>query len=204
MTDISYDDKRYLEKNIKLLDNVEYNEILKILLKNKQKYSANKTGIFFNLKYINDSTIKEMINFVNFCKKNRETFKLELDVQNINDNTEERNIETKEHSPDIIAENKDYFKKKFEFKLDSGILSNETDKFKSRSKEMNFSFKNYLDKISIISNKEFENNEYKYPTLNEPSDFGEVSDRIFKKCRNIDKLGIKNENNEKILEIDII
>ena len=77
MTDISYDDKRYLEKNIKLLDNVEYNEILKILLKNKQKYSANKTGIFFNLKYINDSmkSIRKIqidCNLLHRCTKDKE------------------------------------------------------------------------------------------------------------------------------------
>lgn len=198
MNKITYEEKRYLEKNIKLLDSVEYNEILKILNKHKQKYSINKTGIFFNLKYIDNTTLKEMIDFVNFCEKNRKEFKLETKINH------PKHIEEKN---DIKLEKKtkvEHSKKTFEFKLDSESLKAQHDTFANKNnKETNFTFKNYLDKISIISNKEFENNAYTYPILNPPSDFGDVTHRIFKKCRNIDKPEIIN-NDDKILEMDII
>ena len=198
MSNITYEEKRYLEKTIKLLDSVEYNEILKILNKHKQKYSINKTGIFFNLKYIDDATLKEMIDFVNFCEKNRAEFKLDPNTKYINQ------IEDKNDSESAGKTGEDYSKKTFEFKLDSTSLKVRPDTFTNKTnKEMNFSFKNYLDKISVISNKEFENNEYTYPVLNTASDFGDVSHRIFKKCRNIDKQEIPN-NIDKILERDII
>ena len=210
MSGITYEEKKYLEKTIKLLDSVEYNEILKILIKNKQKYSINKTGIFFNLKYINTDSLKELINFVKFCTENRKIFKLEPDINYI-DNLKDKNINNVEEK-DIKYKMKEEseigsFKKTFEFKLDSGSLHKDNSKFKSKNvKEMNFTFKNYLDKISIISNKEFENNEYVYPILNEHnSNFEGVNDRIFKKCKNIDRsTGLKNENNDKILERDKI
>ena len=211
MSSITYDDKKYLEKTIKLLDRVEYNEILKILIKNKQKYSINKTGIFFNLKYIDTDSLKELINFVKFCTENRKIFKLEPEINYIYNPEDKKNIHNLEDKDIKYKMNKESetgnLKKKFEFKLDSGLLHKDLDKFKSKNvKEMNFSFKNYLDKISIISNKEFENNEYVYPILNEYiSNFEGVNDRIFKKCKNIDRsIGLKNDNNEKILERDKI
>ena len=70
-TGVSILEKKRLKRDIKLLDKHEYIEILNIIKKNDQKYSENATGIFFNLKYINDKTIKEMINFMEFCKKNK-------------------------------------------------------------------------------------------------------------------------------------
>lgn len=210
MTSITYDEKKYLEKTIKLLDIVEFNEILKILVKNKQKYSINKTGIFFNLKYINDDSLKELLDFVKFCSENRKNFKLESDIDHIDIsedihkiNSVKKNVKSKT----IKGFEETNIKKKFEFKLDSVSLHKELDKFTSKNtKEMNFTFKNYLDKISIISSKEFKNSEFVYPILNEyGSNFEGVADRIFKKCKNIDRnLGIHKENNDKILERDII
>ena len=107
MSNITYEEKRYLEKTIKLLDSVEYNEILKILNKHKQKYSINKTGIFFNLKYIDDATLKEMIDFVNFCEKNRAEFKLDPNTKYINQ------IEDKNDSESAGKTGEDYSKKTF-------------------------------------------------------------------------------------------
>lgn len=206
MSVVSYEEKRYLEKALKLLDNVEYNEILKIMIKNNQKYSTNKTGVFFNLKYIEDVVLREIINFVNFCIKNRENFKLEPNASEPQNIKKENNKYIKNSDEGGNGEEKEYFKKKFEFTLESKLLNKDLDKFKSRNnKELKFSFKNYLDKISIINNKEFENDGHSYPTLNQHiSNFEGVSDRIFKKCKNIDRSGIQNDNNEKILETDII
>ena len=78
MSQIPFLIKKKLEKDMKLLDNNEYREVLNILKQNQQKYSSNSKGIFFNLKYVDDSTIKDIIKFVEFCKKNKYILKKKL------------------------------------------------------------------------------------------------------------------------------
>ena len=65
---VTYKHKKQLEKDITNLSSNEYNEILNIIRNNKQKYSENIGGIYFNLKYINDPTIHKIIEFVKFAK----------------------------------------------------------------------------------------------------------------------------------------
>ena len=72
MTDsVSLVIQRQLEKDIKDLYKNEHLEILKIMRKHKQKYSENSKGVFFNLKYIDTHVIKEIKEFVEFCKNNK-------------------------------------------------------------------------------------------------------------------------------------
>ena len=70
--------KKKLEKDISTLSNNEHNEILNIIRNNKQKYSENNAGIYFNLKFLDDDTITKIIQFVKFSKKN----KIKLNIVN--------------------------------------------------------------------------------------------------------------------------
>mgnify|MGYP006084523249 CR=1 FL=1 len=159
--------QRQLEKDIKYLDKNEHLEILKIMRKHEQKYSENSKGVFFNLKYIDNHVISEIKEFVEFCKSNKSFL---------------NNLETGEDP--IRGETINPTLGKCVSKVDidiEKILSSKTDK------KNNFSFKNYLDKIAIVPNKEFKNKgDDSYPNLiNINTKFSEMNSRILKKCKSV-------------------
>lgn len=78
--------KKQLKKDIKNLNKNEYIEIFKIIINNNIKYTENKNGIFFNLKYLNDNVVKKIYSFVEFSKINKTKNNL---------NNEKRNNELK-------------------------------------------------------------------------------------------------------------
>jgi len=170
MSQIPFLIKKKLEKDMKLLDNNEYREVLNILKQNQQKYSSNSKGIFFNLKYVDDSTIKDIIKFVEFCKKN----KIYLEKKIVNHSTPEShplNITNNFHDDkqDITIDIENILKKQSK-------ISN------------NFTFQNYIDKISIVPKKEFKNKQIsKYPDIiNINNEFTGSNNRILKKCKNFE------------------
>ena len=182
--------KKKLEKDIKKLEEHQYIEILNIIKKNHQKYTVNSTGIFFNLKYINDTTILEIISFVEFCQKNK-VFLQEKNAVN-------KNTITPEH---LKLTNKN------DYTLDN-LAMNIQDIFddKTVSKLNNFTFKNYLDKISVVPKKEFKNkNSDHYPELiNINSNFTGSNNRVLKKCKNYDNIYSKfleNNNSTEMTKI---
>ena len=64
-------EKKRLIENIQKLSKLELKEIF-ILLKNKNiEYSINKNGIFINLKNFDEKLIKELQDYVIFCKNNK-------------------------------------------------------------------------------------------------------------------------------------
>ena len=68
--------KRQNELLKKQINKLSYNqkfEIYNILVKSNQKFSENKNGIFFNLKYLNQSTIESIKEFLNYSDKIQET-----------------------------------------------------------------------------------------------------------------------------------
>jgi len=164
-------EKKKLEKDIKKLDKHEYIEILNIIKKNNQHYSQNSKGIFFNLKYINEKTIKDMIKFIEFCKKNtaflEEDYTVDKPVQYKKDSKKELYDSYNLEDLDITIDIKNFIKSK-------------------DNKSNNFTFKNYLDKISIVPKKEFINKQSeKYPDLiNINTEFTGTNNRILKKCKN--------------------
>ena len=62
-TEITYKQKKQLEKDISKLSSQEHTEILNIIRNNNQKYSENSTGVYFNLKYVDCDTLKKIIEF---------------------------------------------------------------------------------------------------------------------------------------------
>ena len=181
---ISILEKKKLERDVKKLDKNEYIEILSIIKKNNQNYSQNSTGIFFNLKYINDKTIEEMIHFIEFCKKNK-IFLAKKDGD-----------DTKPIVPIPKSKNDAYDN----YNIDEFDMTIDIKDFMSskNNKSNNFTFKNYLDKISVVPKKEFTNKQPdKYPDLiNINNEFTGSDNRILKKCKNYDNIYSKFiENN---------
>jgi proline dehydrogenase len=56
-----------LKRQIDILDELQYHEIFKIILKNNEKYTTNTNGIFINLSNLKQTTIQEIINYLNYC-----------------------------------------------------------------------------------------------------------------------------------------
>ena len=178
--------KKKLEKDIKFLDKNEHLEILNIIKKNNQKFSKNSKGVFFNLKYIDIKTLEEIINFVEFCKNNRSF----LDTERL-----------PEHK---IKENKNIQQPPSLKKIDLSTELSELLELKN-TRSNNFTFKNYLDKISIVPKKEFKNKQPdSYPDLiNINTEFTGTNNRILKKCKNYENSYPKANSNANILEAEI-
>ena len=176
MAGISFLRKKQLEKDIKKLDKNEYTEILAILKRNKQKYSENSKGIFFNLKYIDNKTILDIIKFVDFCKKNKEFLKKE-------DRNTDKHLNTDQFLN--IASDKMYDLGDIDISIDIEKLLK-----KQNNKVNSFSFKSYLDKIAVVPKKEFKNKEInKYPDLiNINNEIKASNNRLLKKCKNYESI----------------
>ena len=138
-----------------------------------------------------------MINFMEFCKKNKIFLKKKTDLD----------------TPELVSIQKIKNKSKDTYSLDDfditidikDILASKNDKSKS------FTFKNYLDKISVVPKKEFQNKQPdKYPDLiNINNEFTGSNNRILKKCKNYDNIYnkfIENANltdsNNNVLEAE--
>ena len=181
---ISLFEKKQLERDIKVLDKNEHFEILNIIKKHQQKFSKNNKGVFFNLKYIDEPTLREIISFVDFCKKNSILLN-KNSVKNFD-------AQTKNNDTGHMLE-----------KLSLPIKNPPSVSLKD-NKYKNFTFKNYLDKISIIPKKEFQNKQTDaYPNLiSVEEEFTGHSNRLLKKCKNHDVTGTVPSNTSDVLEVE--
>ena len=64
-----------LKKKIELLSEHEVCEIFRIIKNNKEKYSTNNNGIFFNVSTLKKISIQEICNFILFCENNNKIFR---------------------------------------------------------------------------------------------------------------------------------
>lgn len=69
-----YDKRKELLDIIKMLTKTEQEEIFRILKRTNSYYTENSNGIFFDVSKLNTSTVEQMLQFIEFCKKNREDF----------------------------------------------------------------------------------------------------------------------------------
>lgn len=67
--------KDLIERIRRLTDPVEQRQLLRILLKNKVKYTENSNGCFINLANVHDSIINKLLAVVKMCEQNREYHK---------------------------------------------------------------------------------------------------------------------------------
>ena len=66
---ISYSTKKFLQKEVPKLSKNEYYEIFNIIKQNTDAtYSENSTGVYINLKYLNQITIKKITDFIKYTK----------------------------------------------------------------------------------------------------------------------------------------
>jgi len=58
-----------IKENINSLNQTELEEIFKMIYKNNNNYSKNINGINVNISNLDDNTLIEIDNYINFCKK---------------------------------------------------------------------------------------------------------------------------------------
>ena len=68
----SYEDRKVIFENIKILDKPEQEEIFRIIRKTKENYTENSNGIFFDLTSISDESFGLIKEYINFCLKTRQ------------------------------------------------------------------------------------------------------------------------------------
>ena len=69
-TTLEYSEIKLLKDNISLLHETEHIEILKIIIKNNEKFTENKNGIFINTSKIGNETLLCIYKFVQYCLSN--------------------------------------------------------------------------------------------------------------------------------------
>ena len=179
---ISYKEKKQLEKDIVNLTSNEHTEILNIIRNSNQKYSENNAGVYINLKYVDEGTIGKIIDFVKFCKKSKE------DDEEKEDSKSKTNKKKKKNS-NILGKN---------FTLNKEEVTSQLQRLKDKKQE-NFSFQNFLDKLSITNIKQFKKNEkIVYPQLKQSKKkFEGVGERLLKKCRDVNRTYDNKYNDNK-------
>ena len=188
---VDYKFKKQIEKDISTLNMNQKNEILNIIRSNNQKYSQNKAGIYFNLKYIDNDTIIKLKNYIDTCKNSY-----------LNNLQKSNQIDINKNK--TIFNNHD---KELKYTLDRSEIHAELVRLETKQNE-NFTFQNFLDKLSVTNIKTFKKNEkINYPQLKQnKKKFLGVNERIIKKCRDVNKdedINLKNddESNECTMEI---
>jgi len=186
--------KEKLKKDISELHYNEHCEIYNIIRKDTDKISENKNGVFINLKYLNDETIDKIQEFISFCQKNKSLLKKKQ----------------KEHEKEMNSVNSDNtiistLGENYEsYSLDKESLENIT--FSEDLTEDKFTFKNYIDKLSISSNKKIKGEDNigkrKKIIIRHNNKLSGVNARILKKCKNLNKQNVffKNKRNNKGIE----
>ncbi len=68
----SYEERKKIFENIKVLVKSEQEEIFRIIRKTKENYTENSNGIFFDLSSISDETFLQIKEYIDFCLKTRQ------------------------------------------------------------------------------------------------------------------------------------
>ena len=68
---ITYEERKKVFDNIKLLSKPEHEEIYRILYRNKEQFTENSNGIFFDLSVLTDDAFLRVKEYLEFCLKNR-------------------------------------------------------------------------------------------------------------------------------------
>lgn len=101
---ISYDERKHLFELMKLLVKPEQEEIFRIIRKEKENYTENSNGIFFDLLLISDETYNQIKSYLDFCMKTRQDDAERLKeletirIQNENYIDEDNNSDTNKES----------------------------------------------------------------------------------------------------------
>jgi hypothetical protein len=69
-----YELRKHFLDNLKILNKSEKEEIFRILTSTKSNFTENSNGIFFDISKLSKDTFDQMLQFLDFCKKNRQDF----------------------------------------------------------------------------------------------------------------------------------
>ena len=69
-----YELRKHFLENIKILNKSEKEELFRILTITKSSFTENSNGIFFDVSKLTKDTFDQMLQFLEFCKKNRQEF----------------------------------------------------------------------------------------------------------------------------------
>jgi len=76
--------RSYIFDNIKSLVASEYEEVFRIIRKNKESYSENSNGVFFDLSSVGYNTLHKIKEYIDFCLKTRQEHEIRLkDLESI-------------------------------------------------------------------------------------------------------------------------
>lgn len=111
----------------------EIEEIFKIIYKNNSTYTKNNNGIFINLNWLDEETLKNIDNYINFCiKSHNEINKYEAMCNVLNDS-----MNIKEKGEEDIIEN-------------LNVYTNKINLINSKQKNISSSMKFYLLKKKFL------------------------------------------------------
>ncbi len=68
----SYEDRKKVFDNVKVLVKPEQEEIFRIIRKTKENYTENSNGIFFDLSTVSEDTFNQIKEYLIFCLKTRQ------------------------------------------------------------------------------------------------------------------------------------
>ena len=70
-----YEERKSFLDDLKRLVKAEQEAIFRILVTDKEEYSENSNGIFFDISKLSKESFKKMKDYMEFCRKTRDTFK---------------------------------------------------------------------------------------------------------------------------------
>jgi len=70
--------RMYIFNHIKSLVQSEYEEIFRIIRKQKESYSENSNGVFFDLSGVSEDTLCKIKEYIDFCLKTRQDDQIRL------------------------------------------------------------------------------------------------------------------------------
>jgi hypothetical protein len=68
---MSYEQRKQYFENLKILVKSEYEEVFRILKRNKVEHTENSNGIFFDVSLLTPETFQQLEEHMNFCLQNR-------------------------------------------------------------------------------------------------------------------------------------
>ena len=78
MAGVTYDERKQIFDNIKILAKPEQEAIFRIIRKAKENYTENSNGIFFDLTAISDNSLLQIKEYLHFCLKTRQEHEVRL------------------------------------------------------------------------------------------------------------------------------
>lgn len=159
--------KIWIQKEIKSLSSVEHSEIFNMIRNDTDRFTENPNGVFINLKNLSEPTLLKIRDFIVFRKEH---------AMSNNDSQRFQSFEKK-----MAPSRPSYY----------SAYQN-----KQKKSEDNFTFQNYIDKLSITNIKSFPKNgdseKIVYPALKTVKcKFSGVKARLLKRCKEINRAPIE-------------